>query len=268
VKREEIFLSGGKKVPNRFALVRDTDQSIFATCGRVYRPFQNKSCFKFFDGIIEQGAAIYHTAGSILGGRKIWVLAKLPEEFTVHGEDLIEEYILLSNSHDGTSPIVACITPTRVVCQNTLNFALAEAVNRVSIRHTINAEHALQEAHKVMGIAHKQFAEANKYFNQLAVSNINVSQFTSYLDMVFPTVAENTTKTDAIKARVTSLFEGDAKGSDLPGFKGTLWGAYNSVVEFVDYKPGHKNRLDAVWFGNGAKKKSQAFESAVAMATA
>ena len=267
VSKEDMRLdSRDVKIPNNFAIVRDIDSSILGVVGSRYHPLQNRDAFRFFDGIIQKGEAIYHTAGSLSGGKKIWILAKLPGEISVHGKDKIEKYVLITNSHDGNSSIIAGFTAIRVVCSNTLNYALQGLENSVYVRHTINAPDALSEAHRIMGMANESFSKVGSVFNQLSVSRINIDGFKDYLDKVFPTKAElKPGRTDNMKVEVSKLYNGQAIGADIDGFGGTLWGAYNSVVEYADYRKKSKDRLNSVWFGGGARLKERAFHEAVKM---
>src|SRR5438552_1577441 len=65
------------------------------------------------------------TLGGYLGnGEVIWLLAKLPENIKITRDDVVEPYMLLTNSHDGTIAIDFRLTTVRVVCQNTLTLAM------------------------------------------------------------------------------------------------------------------------------------------------
>lgn len=265
VVKEPMFLGDGAEVPRQYAMIRDTDRSVLGTVGTKYEPFQNVDAFRFFDNIVAEDAAIYHTAGSLQGGKKVWILAKLPTAIMVGDDDQVDKYILIHNSHDGNSSIVAGITPIRVVCNNTLNAAMHGLQSRVRVRHTKYAVGALSEAHRVMGIVSANYEKITEVFGELSVSNINVANFKEYLDQVFPTDAEHTTRIDKIKTTVTDLFEGRGRGSDLRGSRGTLWGAYNAVTEYVDYYRKSKDRLNTVWFTAGVGIKERAFDAAVSL---
>lgn len=88
-----------------------------------YEIVQNIDAFGFFDSIVDSGEAIYETAGALGNGERIFIMAKLPDDFEIGGEK-IKKYILLSNSHDGSSSVIAGMTNIRVVCNNTLQAAL------------------------------------------------------------------------------------------------------------------------------------------------
>lgn len=95
---------------------------------------QNEDAFAFTDELLGEGIT-YETAGSQQTGRRTWLLAKLPKRYIISGDE-ITLYLVFMNSHDGTGAIKAAMTPMGVVCQNTLNLALATARRSWSTIHT------------------------------------------------------------------------------------------------------------------------------------
>src|ERR1035437_3760574 len=153
------LFAGSKRlpVPDRFAVVRRTGDLIQRTdpvlgvVSNEYTPLQNRQAFQFFDPIVGQNAAIFHTAGALGNGERVWILAKLPGHIRVAGDDLTEKYLLLSNSHDGKSSVTIKFTPVRVVCQNTLTLALNEG-NVYRVIHHADIQQTLKQTHEMLGL--------------------------------------------------------------------------------------------------------------------
>ena len=143
VRQENVFNSRGGIIKGFKANVRDSDDSVLGVVGDRYKVVQNRDAFKFTDGLIG-GDVRYETAGSLRDGKQIWLLAKLPEQ-QIAG-DAVEPYLCFTNAHDGSSGVRVCMTPVRVVCNNTLNVALATAKRTWSMRHTENVHERLNEA--------------------------------------------------------------------------------------------------------------------------
>lgn len=275
VEKQPIYLADKREVPDKFATVR-TDRSkdaILGIVGSKYEVVQNWECFSFFDSIVGEGKAIYQTAGVIDNGRKIWLMAKLPNDIKVGDED-VNKNLLLCASHDGSIPIICKFTPIRVVCQNTLNAAINNHTGKeVRIRHSKSADVKLKEAHRLLGISVEKFDITEQVFNAMTKLNMTDGEFEKYLETVFPTNpnAETVTRVQNVRDTVTDLFEGRARGADTKAFRGTLWGAYNSVTEYVDYGRGlnrTNSRVDAIIFGSGASIRDRAFQAATQLLNA
>ena len=144
VRSEDIHLRNGEIVEGYKANVRDTDRAVLGVVTDRYRVVQNREAFAFTDALLGEGVR-YETAGSLLGGRKVWMLARMPHEYVIGGER-ISPYLLFSNAHDGSGPVRVAITPIRVVCNNTLNLALRTARRSWSLMHKGKIQARLEEA--------------------------------------------------------------------------------------------------------------------------
>jgi phage/plasmid-like protein (TIGR03299 family) len=146
-----IYTGNGHLIPNFKANVRDKDSSILGIVSDRYSVVQNVEAFEFTDNLLGEGVR-YETAGVLQGGRRVWLLAKLPERYIINGEK-IEPFLVFSNSHDGSAAITVAMTPIRVVCQNTLNLALNQAKRAWSSKHVGNIQGKLHEAHETLELA-------------------------------------------------------------------------------------------------------------------
>ena len=256
-----------RAIPHHFAIIRATGKEppVFAIVGNNYTPLQNWDAFTWFDSIVGQNAAVYHTAGALYRGERIWILAKLPGEIRVAGDDISEKYLLLSNSHDATRGIQVKFTPIRVVCQNTLAIALSRG-QTVSVRHTNRMEERLKLAQQNLKIINSEFEKIEQAFQHFARVPICSQELAAYLTKVFPepSAPGDERARKAVKRHrdlCCNLFE-SGRGNDLPKVRGTLWAAYNGVAEAVDHhfkNRSPENRLNSIWFGNGYFIKARAF---------
>ena len=259
--------STGLIIPDTFSVER-TDKTgldrYLGTVGKQYTVVQNADQFSIFDGLVDRGEAIYETAGALGKGERVWILAKLPDDIVLDGKDEITNYLLLSNSHDGSSSFTAKLTPVRVVCSNTLSFALSGAGREIKIRHTAGAKDRIEEAMRVMGIARKEIGVANEAFNYMKHTAVDSTMVAYFMYQVLPATGKNTTKIENARTIVRNLFEGQGKGSDIAG--STIWGLYNAVAEYADHHRNYRSdKLNAVWYGSGAKLTRKAFDTGLAL---
>lgn len=269
VEKHPLQTEGGIYVPDQYAMVRNSDNSVLGTVGSRYEPLQNKNAFEFFDPIVDRDEAIYETAGSLRGGRQVWLLAKMPDHIQVgNGDDRIEKYVMLTNSHDGSKPVVAKITPVRVVCSNTLSWALKGSGSEVRIRHTQSMRSQLQEAHKTLNVVNKIYAQLDQAYNAMLSTKVSTNDMDAYFNQVFNKGRDEVaTRTENTIDEVKRLLE-EGAGVDMPELRGTMWHAYNAVTEYVDFYKDYRSGTDvthAITFGSGATRKEKAFKHAMAM---
>lgn len=253
------------------AVIRTSDARILGNVGPDYHPVQNKSAFKFFDPAIEKGLVTLETAGSLKGGRRVWMLARVNDSSAdIVPGDQVNAYFLLSNSHDGSLTVRLGFTGVRVVCCNTL--AMSHKSNLLRIRHTKNAEMALDEIQEIVDFQRQRFVASVEKMRHLASLGVKETTLRDYVERVFKpevqkrTVCEEDLKTglDNIYGKIVPLFE-KGRGNDMPGVKGTMWGAYNAVSEFLTWERGRTadTRLDSLWFGEAANTNARAFQQAL-----
>jgi len=277
VSLADLATTNGIPVDNRKAVVRTDTDEVLGVVGNSYVPVQNREAFAFLDSIVADGSLRYHTAGALRKGEKIWLLAKLPGQIRIRfSEDVSEKYLLLSNSHDGSSALRVFFTSIRVVCANTL--AMADREGRgdgISIRHQGNLPSKIRQAREVLGIAARYFDDLEGQFDLLARHYPSYAQVSGYFKALYPDPEEgNPARSQNVRDELFRLFE-SGKGQDIPEIRSTTWAAFNAVTEYVDhFRPTRArtefdraaNRLESAWFGSGSRLKQQAFRLALEMA--
>lgn len=239
----------GRSDKTYYAVVRtnpfDGHNDVLGMGGERYTPVQNEDLVEFGDAI---GGARWETFGSLKGGSQVFGSLALDHDIVIDPtgvRDVINSYLLLSTSHDGSLSIQASITNVRVVCRNTLNLALLGTVQTAKVRHTKNANDRLAEAHRVLDLSeryNKQFAvEAKALFE----SKVTDAQFFQIVEALYPkptTEAKvSQTKWDNKVVKLSELWNGETQ----VGIKGTGWGALNALTERLDwFRNPHKGNAE------------------------
>lgn len=260
-------------VPMARAVRRKSDHLVFGTVGAAYHSLQNRAAFEWFTPFLDEKLATLHTAGCLFDGRKVWVLAELTRDPLVIGkDDVIRKFLLLSNSHDGTTSVRVTLTPTRVVCWNTLSAAHADKVNSrfIRVRHTKKLQTNLEAIREIVDLADQEFRATGEQYKRLQNRHINQKDLTKYVRRVFEIETEPAKyngQQQAMTGRVAELFE-TGKGTELPGVSGTYWAAFNAVTEYLSWErgKGQDTRLNSLWFGESARTNQRALQVALDMA--
>lgn len=253
------------------AVRRSTDNKVLGVVGPRYHPLQNTDAFGWFQPFLDAKEACLHTAGSLKGGSRVWVLARLNRDPLVIAEDdEVEKFILLSHGHDGSLAVRCGFTPIRVVCQNTLSMSHAsDASKLIRIRHTKDVVENLANVRAVMDLANQQFEATAEQYRLLARKSVNQADLRKYVQRVLKVEddLEASTRMKNIIDGIVRLAE-TGRGNDLPSIRGTYWSAYNGVSEWLTHERGRSadTRMNSLWFGDGASTNKHALEVAVAMA--
>lgn len=231
------------KVPDYYCNIRsDTMEPLGIVTGR-YTPVQNVEAFEFIDNLI--GSSMhFETAGSLMNGRRVWVMAKLPDYVEVGG-DPIGQYVFISNSHDGKSSVLASLTPIRIVCQNTLSWAVAQAKGKnaqrtYTIRHLGNMSEKIAEARNVLDITINYYEQFKSVGDKLAGVKFSDSKADKVLTQLFPVEQGMGDRAAANKKEardvVMSLFKGTSYNPQTVGnAPGTGWCLANAIGEYADW---------------------------------
>lgn len=184
VRQEPIYTDNNLLIPGYKANVRDLDDKVLGVVTDRYKVVQNDEAFAFTDGLLGEGVR-YETAGALLDGRKVWILARMPREFIINGEQ-ISPYLVFSNTHDGSGAIKVAVTPIRVVCNNTLNLALSTAKRSWSMVHTGDVQGKMEEAKQTLFMAEKYMSRLGREFENLRKIELTDRQVMDYIKLLLP----------------------------------------------------------------------------------
>lgn len=234
VVQEPIYTETEELIEGYKANVRDSDRRVLGVVTDRYKVIQNEEAFAFTDELLGEGVR-YETAGSLQGGKKVWLLAHMPHEYIISGER-ISPYLVYSNTHDGSGAIKVALTPIRVVCNNTLNLALNTAKRSWSMIHTGDIKEKMQEAKNTLFMAEKYMDALGKEFEALRMISMTDAEVMEFIEELLP-VDESATSQ---QIRNIKRLQEDMKiryfeAPDLVGLGKNAYRFVNAVSDFATH---------------------------------
>ena len=289
---EEPLFTPDAPVPGWKCLRRSDNRAVLHVCRDSWTPLQNAEAFEFFDPIIQDGDVQLEAAIALQEGKRIAITAKIKDGIAdVLPGDPVEQYIVLYNAHDGSLCLGVMFSNTRVVCANTLAAAIsarkrgggvgkfigsddmAIGNKAIKLRHTSNIKANLALVRDSIDVSRRQFTLTLEQYRAMAATPMGRGLFTEYLSQVFERRLKQGDNAEALRAYEPILAKFEAGiGSDIPGVRGTVWGGYQAITEYVTHERGWGNdveaartRLNQVWFGEGHNIIQRAHDRAVAL---
>ncbi len=184
VLQKDVYTEDGIFIAGYKVNIRSTDDALLGIVSDRYKVVQNEDAFRFTDDLLGAGVT-YETAGALQGGRKVWMLAKMPHKYIIGGDE-IAPYMVVMNSHDGSSGIKVAMTPVRVVCQNTLNLALNNAKRIWTTKHTENVMNRVHEARETLMLAEAYMGDLTREMDWLSRVKLTDKEVMSFMQEFFP----------------------------------------------------------------------------------
>ena len=211
------------------------------------------------------------TAGSLDGGRRIFVLAKTSESFSIKGKDKVDSYLLCYHPHIWGQSLKILWTPIRVVCQNTLTMALDSGRSEFRMPHIQEFDANVQfRAEHALGLAHNRMETFKEQAELLSSKEYTDKNLWKYWIMLFqPSLKNEPNPTPEMFSRTLETLSNvilTQPGSTIA--RNTWWQALNAVTYYLDHQSGRDRdaTMTSVWLGQKAALKRRALESAVQFA--
>jgi len=286
-----IFDPAGLPIDGYQAITRADNGHVLSVQSSSYGIVQNEQLIRLAEALHED--ASMDAVVVLQEGRKVAFTARIKgAEGEVVKNDEVHQYFVGTTSHDGSIAFQAIFSPIRVVCMNTLSATLRHADHaagnkRMSIRHTANANSLIKRLPEVIDFKRQQFTHTLEELQIMASKPCTDAQFKAYVEKVFADQLAGTIndkRGDASSARPKTVqdlpqwdglcnkWAGDAIGADISGVKGTMWGAYNTVTEFLTHEAGRssdstdaaRRRLESLYWGTAAATLNKAHALALA----
>jgi len=234
-----------KLVSESFLVVRDnpytpTQKDVLATVGSRYKEVQNEDLFAFADNLHDSNPDVkVDSAGSFKDGRVVYGAWSVPSKLILDPEGANDEtnlYLICYTSHDGSVAVQVALTPVRVKCQNTLNFAMRSAKQTFKLRHTQTVDGKIAQAREALGLSVAYFDEFSKEANELFTREVTNAKFSEIINKLYPKPEFDKkgalTKWENKVVLLDELYHNSPTNANI---KGTAWGVLNSLTERLDY---------------------------------
>ena len=253
-----IYDEKGRELKGYKVNQRSSDGKNLGIVTNRYKIVQNKEAFAFTDALLGQGVT-YETAGSLESGKRVWMLARLEDRLMA--EEKMENYLVFTNSHDGTGAVRVACTSVRVVCNNTLNLALNTAKRHWSCAHKGDIQSKLDEARFTLASADRYMKALEEEFGELKLKKVTETQVRAMtdklLELEFSNLFNRAVKTGkvldfkAISQQQKSEEKLNRKKNDIlniyfdkPDLRETPHTAFrfvNAVSDYATHNTDHKN---------------------------
>lgn len=278
-----------RNCPKAYGTYRTDTNTPLGLVKDKYEVIQNIEAFNFFNDAIGADKAKWDRAGKFGYGHKIFVSAKLPYTTRV-GNDIVDNYLVFSNSHDGSSSINILFSPIRVICTNMLNSALQTANSYIRIKHTKSARNKIEYSSEILRLACEHSCDSELLFNSLLTIKMSDEEVMKYIADLQLTEAERLALLDYdskngykklfrseyllmertnISQRkinqINNIFEYYMDGIGQKDIAGTAWGAYNAVTGFYSNVANleKEKRVDSLLYGGANRNMNKALVSAI-----
>ena len=270
VGKDQIIPVKKESIKTHKLLIRSDNQEQLGVVTQGYQVLQPYAMAQWVQPLLDTGLFTLETGLCLRNGKRLVIVLKVKNsDFEVTKGDRVEQYLVIAQGTDGTLRVVISPSNIRVVCMNTLNAFLGSmGDNAIGIKHTSGMDLKLDIARdtlKACYVAREKGIEAYKAMAARKLESKNELEKYAYKVLALP-APEGAMIEDRPRAVdfIMNSYE-SGPGANLVGVKGTYWGAYNAVTDYVDHQRGRtrESSLDGSWFGEGAKIRQRAYAAAL-----
>ena len=267
---EQTTMSESRKseLTGHYVTVRSDTQEVLGHVSERYEVLDNIDAFAPFEVLLDYGFQL-ETAGAIEGGKKIWVLAKSPDKYLV-GDDKIQPYAFLYTSHDGSAGNTFRDTAVRVVCKNTIDFALTQkSTAQYALKHTRNIRANVSDLTERLRASSGNIKKSIDDMNRMLDYQITAPELDMYLEYSIPYLKTRFKESNpeiGLFTRNTAMPVYEQMVDNFYNGRGnkgeTLWDAYNAITEYYTHDKKYKDWVKTTQFGKPYEYKVNALRVA------
>ena len=242
VRKEPLqTVESGAPVPGRFATTRrhpkTGQREVLGTVGSAYQVVQNEQLCDLLNMIVDATGAYFETAGSLRGGREVFVTMKLPDSMRVAGTDQLDLYLAMCTSHDASRLGRVLVTPVRIVCANTQRAAFANNTGDYTFRHSGDVLGKLADVRDALRLVPAYLDQFQAAAEKMIDQQLDWEQLRRVAEQLWPLTDDDGEpaylKKMARERQLRHLFE---QAPTQQRIRGTAWAGYQAVTEWLDHE--------------------------------
>ena len=229
-------------VPEKHAVVRNNPfepgkEDVLGVVGDTYKIVQNEEHADFLNALVDESGAHFDSAGSLNGGRVVFITMKMPGHITIGGVDPVENYLAAFNSHDGSMAFTTMVTPVRVVCANTMNAAFGNNSHVFRVRHTSGIRKGLVgQARQVLDMSFRYIDGFQEQAEQLINTEVTQARFEDIVrELVGPGKDAHPRTVTRSENKMEEIIELFADGMTHANLRNTAYAGLNAFIEWTDH---------------------------------
>lgn len=287
VGREPLYTAQGREIRSKFQRIRRMDNDVtLGVVGRTYKPMQNRDLLGIADRLVQNDHIAWDRIGMVGQGEKLYASFKLPDTYHIDGWDDLDQYIYLTNTHDGSGGVKCIPANVRFGCTNQFAFHMSQlrqaGINPrdLTIRHSSKMDERIGQFERAIGLVdtlNNNFA--HQAAELMSVEMTEADKATFYIDALGLTTDEKLVDADnewGLKTRGLNTFNHlkeleKSPTNNTSAMRDTAWQSWNVVTEYLDHGWVHNSdgtvnakRAESSLIGTGARIKARAWDTITA----
>lgn len=287
VGREPLYTAQGREVRSKFQRIKRMDNDVtLGVVGRTYHPMQNRDLLGIADRLVQNDHIAWDRIGMVGAGEKLYASFKLPDTYHIDGWDDLDQYIYLTNTHDGSGGVKCIPANVRFGCTNQFAFHQKQlkkaGINPrdLTIRHSSKMSERISQFEHAIGLVdtlNNNFA--HQAAELMSVEMTESDKATFYIDALGLTTDEKLVDADnewGLKTRGLNTFNHlkeleKSATNNTSAMRDTAWQSFNVVTEYLDHAWVHNasggviaSRVESSILGTGGRLKAKAWDSITA----
>lgn len=236
-----MYTDVSQRVGGYHAIYRDDCMNVLGVVNNRYPSIvQNEDSFLVMEPMIQTGLVSVETVSEASGGSLVFGCFKLNKKFSIL-DDEVDHYFIVINDHlrpDGKVTVLN--TPVRVVCQNTLSYALSSSVLKLRMPVFPDPKANKNISDQILESVEVAIDRLNHRSKKMYDTKIELSYIDKVVDELFPYTG-NPDESDIFSKKneavdmMRDTFHQCLDEDNLDNYRGTVYYVYNALVDYATH---------------------------------